>query len=74
MVQADRKISFQLISADEHPCSSEHDRLGSLSAESGKMPDFLFAAVMTPLDFLRGLRIKNAVEVLCIIRCWVFCG
>ena len=26
------------------------------------------------LDFLRRLRIKNAVEVLCIILCWGFCG
>jgi hypothetical protein len=29
---------------------------------------------LRPLDFLRGLRIKNAVEVLCIILCWGFCG
>jgi hypothetical protein len=27
------------------------------------------AAAALSLDFLRGLRIKNAVEVLCIIRC-----
>jgi hypothetical protein len=26
------------------------------------------------LDFLRGLRIKNPVESLCIIQCWAFCG
>jgi hypothetical protein len=32
------------------------------------------SAAFLPLDFLRSLRIKNAVESLCIIRYWVFYG
>jgi hypothetical protein len=41
---------------------------------AGRECTFLwFAAALRPLDFLRGLRIKNGVEILCIDRSFGIC-
>src|SRR6266576_1728911 len=48
----------QLISDDEHPCSSGIRQAGSLSAESRKMPDFQSAA-LPPLTFCARCALKR---------------